>query len=50
MGGSVVGNIVIEAMDIEEAKHKLRKRYPDCETNHRRLPKGFKRESEREPE
>ena len=30
-GGSIVGNIVIEAKDIEEAKYKLRKRYPDCE-------------------
>ncbi len=29
--GSIVGNIVIEARDIEEAKYKLRKRYPDCE-------------------
>ena len=29
--GSIVGNIVIEAKDIEEAKYKLRKRYPDCE-------------------
>ena len=29
--GSIVGNIVIEAKDIEAAKHKLRKRYPDCE-------------------
>ena len=29
--GSIVGNIVIEAKDIEEAKHKLRQRYPDCE-------------------
>ena len=29
--GGIVGNIVIEAKDIEEAKHKLRKRYPDCE-------------------
>jgi hypothetical protein len=25
------GNIVIEAKDMEEAKVKLRKRYPDCE-------------------
>ena len=30
-GGGIVGNIVIEAKDIEEAKYKLRKRYPDCE-------------------
>jgi hypothetical protein len=30
-GGSIVGNIVIEAKDIEEAKHKLRHRYPGCE-------------------
>ena len=30
-GGSIVGNIVIEAKDIEAAKYKLRKRYPDCE-------------------
>jgi hypothetical protein len=29
--GGIVGNIVIEAKDIEEAKHKLRERYPDCE-------------------
>ena len=29
--GGIVGNIVIEAKDIEEAKHKLRQRYPDCE-------------------
>ena len=29
--GGIVGNIVIEAKDIEEAKHKLRKQYPDCE-------------------
>jgi len=29
--GSIVGNIVIEAKDAENAKYKLRKRYPDCE-------------------
>ena len=29
--GGIVGNIVIEAKDIEEAKYKLRKQYPDCE-------------------
>lgn len=29
--GGIVGNIVIEAKDIEEAKYKLRKRYPECE-------------------
>ena len=29
--GGIVGNIVIEAKDIEEAKHKLRHRYPGCE-------------------
>ena len=29
--GGIVGNIVIEAKDIEEAKYKLRERYPDCE-------------------
>ena len=29
--GGIVGNIVIEATDIEAAKAKLRKRYPDCE-------------------
>ncbi len=29
--GGIVGNIVIEAKDIEAAKHKLRERYPDCE-------------------
>ena len=29
--GGIVGNIVIEAKDIEEAKYKLRQRYPDCE-------------------
>jgi hypothetical protein len=29
--GGIVGNIVIEATDIEAAKHKLRQRYPDCE-------------------
>lgn len=30
-GGSIVGNVVIEAKDMEEAKYKLRKRYPECE-------------------
>ena len=30
--GGIVGNIVIEAKDIEAAKVKLRKRHPDCET------------------
>lgn len=29
--GGIVGNIVIEAKDIEAAKYKLRQRYPDCE-------------------
>ena len=29
--GGIVGNIVIEATDMEAAKHKLRQRYPDCE-------------------
>jgi len=29
--GGIIGNIVIEAKDIEAAKYKLRKRYPDCE-------------------
>jgi hypothetical protein len=29
--GGIVGNIVIEAKDIEAAKHKLREKYPDCE-------------------
>lgn len=29
--GGIVGNIVIEATDMEAAKHKLRRRYPDCE-------------------
>jgi hypothetical protein len=29
--GGIVGNIVIEAKDMEAAKHKLRERYPDCE-------------------
>lgn len=29
--GGIVGNIVIDAKDIEAAKAKLRKRYPDCE-------------------
>jgi len=27
----IVGNILIEAKDIEAAKYKLRKRYPNCE-------------------
>jgi hypothetical protein len=30
-GGSIVGNVVIEAKDIEAAKVKLFKRYPDCQ-------------------
>ena len=30
-GRSVVGNVVIEAKDMEAATYKLRKRYPDCE-------------------
>ncbi len=30
-GGGIVGNVVIQAKDIEEAKHKLRERYPNCE-------------------
>jgi hypothetical protein len=30
--GGIVGNITIEAKDAEAAKHKLRQRYPDCET------------------
>lgn len=29
--GGIVGNIVIEAKDIEAAKVTLRKRYPECE-------------------
>ncbi len=29
--GGIIGNIVIEAKDIEAAKYKLRQRYPDCE-------------------
>lgn len=29
--GSIVGNVTIEAYDVEAAKVKLRKRYPDCE-------------------
>jgi hypothetical protein len=29
--GGIVGNILIEAKDIEAAKYKLRKRYPNCE-------------------
>ncbi len=29
--GGIVGNVVIEATDIEAAKHKLQQRYPDCE-------------------
>lgn len=29
--GNIVGNITIEAYDVEAAKTKLRKRYPDCE-------------------
>jgi hypothetical protein len=29
--GGIVSNIVIEAKDVEAAKVKLRKRYPDCE-------------------
>jgi hypothetical protein len=29
--GGIVGNIVIEATDMEAAKHKLRQRYPDGE-------------------
>lgn len=28
--GGIVGNIVIEASDVEAAKTKLMKRYPDC--------------------
>ena len=29
--GGIIGNIVIEAKDMEAAKYKLRQRYPDCE-------------------
>ena len=29
--GGIVGNITIEAKDAENAKYKLRQRYPDCE-------------------
>jgi hypothetical protein len=29
--GGIVGNIVIEAKDVEAAKVKLYKRYPDCQ-------------------
>ena len=29
--GGIVSNIVIQATDMEAAKHKLRQRYPDCE-------------------
>ena len=29
--GGIIGNIAIEAKDMEAAKHKLRHRYPDCE-------------------
>lgn len=29
--GNIVGNVTIEAYDVEAAKVKLRKRYPDCE-------------------
>ena len=28
--GSIIGNIVIEARDVEAAKAKLMKRYPGC--------------------
>jgi hypothetical protein len=28
--GSVVNNVTIEAFDVEAAKFKLKKRYPDC--------------------
>ena len=28
--GNIVGNVVIEASDVEAAKVKLMKRYPDC--------------------
>lgn len=34
--GQIVGNIVIEAKDVEAAKAKLRRRYPDCEILERR--------------
>lgn len=30
-GGGIIGNIVIEAKDMEAAKYKLRQRYPGCE-------------------
>ena len=29
--GNIVGNVTIEAFDVEVAKCKLKKRYPDCE-------------------
>lgn len=29
-GGGIVGNVVIEASDVEAAKTKLMKRYPGC--------------------
>ena len=29
--GGIVGSITIEAKDAENAKYKLRQRYPDCE-------------------
>ena len=29
--GNIVDNVVIEASDAENAKYKLRQRYPDCE-------------------
>jgi hypothetical protein len=29
--GGIIGNIVIEAKDLEVAKHKLSQRYPGCE-------------------
>ena len=29
--GNIVGNVTIEAFDVEAAKCKLKKRYPDCE-------------------
>ena len=29
--GNIVGNVTIEAFDVESAKCKLKKRYPDCE-------------------
>lgn len=28
--GSIIGNILIEAKDIDAAKYKLQKRYPKC--------------------